>query len=323
MINPRSPLAPRIEALFAASLIAALASGCAPGAGDDSLDPYGRNNEPLGDGTAYTLWIHGRSPGGQHTPGDYTDFSYWGPGDVSAGVNKKAVNWDGAGRIADTNAGIRDALDCFCTGENFCYVVVHSAGNLQIGYALDFYGSSEREIKDATPGADGRCGGTGGTQTGWNIKWVDVAAGAAGGSELADLGYWAASDALTSDLRTGTARTLYDHNNTQGVMFYMFAGANGTAYSGVLPGQDDEAVAYHSSGGLAATGSFCNPGNWFCDGTLNLADQGSKKGKSIVPKYANHYTAFRDDKSQLNHYTKGAWKGVVSAALEDIQNSAR
>jgi len=314
---------PRLSLAFFAPLLAALVTGCAPGAGDDSLDPYGRDNKALGDGAAYTLWIHGRSPGGEHAIGDYDDFSYWGPAKQEAGVNKKAVNWDGAGRIGETNAGIRDALDCFCTGENFCYIAVHSAGNMQIGYALDLYGSTEREIKDATPGEGGRCGGAGGTQVGWNIKWVDVAAGAAGGSELADLGYWAASDALTSDLRTGTARTLYDHNNTQGIMLYMFTGANGTAYSGVLPGQDDEAVAYHSSGGLSATGSFCNAGNWFCDGTLNLADQGSTKGKTNVPKYANHYTAFRDDKSQFNHYTKGAWGGVVSVVVKDVVESTR
>src|SRR4051812_7861481 len=115
----RLSLAPRrITSLFAASLIAAMVSGCAPGTGDESLDAYGRDNKPLGDGTAYTLWIHGRSPGGEHAIGNYDDFSYWGPSDQSAGVNKKAVNWDGAGRIGETNAGIRDALDCFCTGEN-------------------------------------------------------------------------------------------------------------------------------------------------------------------------------------------------------------
>ena len=64
-------------------------------------------------------------------------------------------------------------------------------------------------------------------------------------------------------------RSLYNHNTTQGKIFYMFAGSKGTAYSGVLPGQDDEAVAYHSTGGVSQAGSFCNPGDWFCDGTLN------------------------------------------------------
>ena len=38
---------------------------------------------------------------------------------------------------------------------------------------------------------------------------------------------------------------MYDHNQTRGKIFYMFAGAKGTLYSGILPGQDDEAIAYH------------------------------------------------------------------------------
>src|SRR5262245_40246605 len=110
MDTPRLSLTPRrLSALLAASLVAALTSGCAPGAGEESLDQYGRDNKALGDGMAYTLWIHGRSPGGDHTIGDYNDFAYWGPSAKEAGINKKAVNWDGAGRIAETNGGIRDA----------------------------------------------------------------------------------------------------------------------------------------------------------------------------------------------------------------------
>ena len=35
----------------------------------------------------------------------------------------------------------------------------------------------------------------------------------------------------------------------------------------LLPGQDDEVVAYHSSGGVsgASGASFCNPRDWFCN----------------------------------------------------------
>src|SRR5512133_3249833 len=84
--------------------------------------------------TNYSLWIHGRGGGG--TIGNYSDFGGFGPNTVSAGVNKKAVNWDGYSHIADQNYHVRDALDCFCTGNNWCYIAVHSAGDLQIGYAL-------------------------------------------------------------------------------------------------------------------------------------------------------------------------------------------
>src|SRR5690606_5091706 len=58
----------------------------------------------------YTLWIHGRN-GGTTQPGNYNDFSYWGPASTAAGVNKKAVNWDGRERIGSQNYRVRDALD--------------------------------------------------------------------------------------------------------------------------------------------------------------------------------------------------------------------
>jgi hypothetical protein len=182
--------------------------------------------------TNYSLWINGRNnPGVQG--GNYADFTYWGPAATAAGVNKVSVNWDGASRVADQNFRIRDALDCYCTGDNWCYVAAHRAGNLQIGYAMSLYGGSARTKRTGVV-AGGQCGAAagGGTQTGWTIKWVNVAAGAAGGSELADLGSWAVSDALTSDLKTTTARALYDHNQTGAKWFYMFAGSNGAVQSG-------------------------------------------------------------------------------------------
>lgn len=265
--------------------------------------------------TNHTLWIHGRNTGASTKIGNPEDFSYWGSSNTQAGVNKKAVNWDGVGRISTTNGGIRDALDCYCTGANWCYVLAHSAGDLQIGYALDFYGQSARKRKDARPAAGGVCGDVdGSSQTGWNIYWVGVAGGAGGGSELANLGHWLTSDPLTGDLRTGTARGLYNHNLTRGVTFYLAAGAKGSLYSAALPGQDDEAVAYHSSGGLASTGSFCNPGDWFCDGDLALGTAGSDG----VAKWAYHSVVARDDGENLDHFTRGSWGGVVGRARTEV-----
>lgn len=271
----------------------------------------------------FSLWIHGRNTAQNTTPGNYGNFVYWGPASIAAGVNKKAVNWDGVGRISVTNGRIRDALDCFCTGPNFCYVAVHSAGALQIGYALALFGSSTRNVKNAVPNSSGVCGNSGGTQTGWNIHWVDVASGAAGGSELANVGEWAASDPLTTDLRTSAARSLYNHNTTQGRQLYMFAGGRGTFYSGILPGQDDEAVAYHTTGGLSSTGSFCNPGDFFCDDTLELGTGGSSIGSTPVPKYANHNTQLRDDNEAFDHYAAGNWAGIIGPVRVDMVNFAR
>lgn len=269
--------------------------------------------------TNYSLWINGRSSTAQ--PGNHADFTYWGPASTAAGVNKKSVNWDGYNHVADQNYRIRDALDCYCTGTNWCYVAAHSAGNLQIGYALALYGGSARSVKNATPNASGVCGNsTGGTQTGWNIKWVDVAAGAGGGSELSNVGSWAVSEPLVADLKTTTARALYDHNQTRAKWFYMYAGAKGTLYSAVLPGQDDEAVAYHSAGGVSGSSGagYCNGADWFCN-DLTLGTAANEGGKA---KWSYHSVKFRDDAEGYDHYTKSNWGGVVSKVRADMVANA-
>jgi hypothetical protein len=275
----------------------------------------------ISQATNYSLWINGRNGGGAIA--NYADFTYWGPSSTAAGVNKKAVNWDGHSHVSDQNYLVRNALDCYCTGPNWCYVAAHSAGDLMIGYALSMYGGSTRQVKNATPDASGACGNASGnpTQTGWNIKWVDIAAGAGGGSELADVGDWTTSEPLVSDLKTATARALYDHNNTRSHWFYMYAGASGTLYSFVLPGQDDEAVAYHSSGGVsgASGGAYCNPSDWFCN-DLTLGTAANEGG---TPKWSWHTVAFRDDGENYNHYTNGQWQGVVSLVRQDMANNAR
>lgn len=302
-----------------------LGVGCAATAGEGAAgEDDGAAERASGlTGNLYTLWVHGRWTGAAAAAatGNHDDFSYWGPADVDAGANKRAVNWGGTGRIAESNGWIRDALDCYCTGDNWCVVVGHSAGDPQIGYALSYHGASARPVTDAKPDGSGRCGATGGTQSGWNIKWVSVAGGAAGGTELADLGYWAVSDALTGDLRTDTARALYDHSATQGVWFYRFAGARGAVYSGILPGQDDEVIAYHSSGGMAGTGSFCNPGDWACGDTLPHDEAASPKHG--VPKWDHHTVWLRDDDESYDHYQNGKWGGIVAAVREDTAKYAQ
>ena len=271
--------------------------------------------------TNYSLWIHGRN-GNTTRAGNYADFSYWGPSSTNAGVNKKAVNWNGTQKISVENYRIRDALDCFCTGNNWCYIAAHSAGNLQIGYALSLHGGSTRYKKNAIPNSSGVCGNLDGTtQVGWNIKWVDIASGAGGGSELADHGDWASSEPLTSDLVTTTARAMYNHNTTRSKWFYMFAGAKGTYYSGVLPGQDDEAVAYHSTGGVSGSsgGSYCNPGDAFCGGTLNTGTQACSDGRV---KWSYHTVELRDDGEAYDHYAAGNWAGIVGPVRADMATYA-
>ncbi len=271
--------------------------------------------------TNYSLWVNGRTGGG--TEGNYADFTYWGPASTAAGVNKKSVNWDGYSHIADKNYLVRNALDCYCTGTNWCYIAAHSAGDLMVGYTLAMYGGSTRNVKNAAPASDGTCANasTGGTQTGWNIKFVDIAAGAGGGSELSDAGSWAVSEPLVQDLKTTTARALYNHNTTRSLWFYMYAGAKGTLYSGILPGQDDEAVAYHSSGGISGSSgqSLCNPSDWFCN-DLTLGTAANEGGST---KWSYHSVVFRDDNEAYNHYTNSNWQGVVGLVRTHMVNNAQ
>ena len=277
----------------------------------------------LASATNYTLWINGRAGSGANgTPGNYNDFSYWGPSSTPAGVNKKAVNWDGRSSTASQSVRLRDALDCFCTGNNWCYIATYSAGDLLTGYTLANFGGSVRQPKNANPNANGVCGASGAPdQTGWNIKWVRVAAGAAGGSELSDIGAWTTSEALVQDLKTSTSRAMYNHNVTRNIWFYMYAGARGTAYSFVLPGQDDEVVAYHSSGGVAGNAgrSLCNPGDWFCD-DLRLGTETNQGGSS---KWSLHSVQFRDDGEDYNHYGEGNWAGIIGVMRGAVVSSAQ
>jgi hypothetical protein len=267
----------------------------------------------------YTLWINGRTGGG--VVGDYGSFSYWGPASTAGGVNKKAVNWDGYNSIASQNDKIRNALDCFCTGSNWCYVATHSAGDLMLGYTLANYGGSSRMKKNAVAGSGGVCSNSDGSaQTGWNIKWVRTASGAAGGTELADAGSWALSEPLVKDLKTSTARAMYNHSSTRSVWFYMYAGAKGTAYSGILPGQDDEVVAYHSTGGVAGSsgGAYCNPSDWFCN-DLTMGTAANEGGSA---KWGYHSVVFRDDAEAYNHYASGNWQGIVGVVRNAMVSSA-
>ncbi|MES2018391.1 MAG: hypothetical protein V4484_18035 [Pseudomonadota bacterium] len=267
----------------------------------------------------YSLWVNGRGGGG--TVGNYASWGAWGPATTAAGVNKKAVNWDGRNSISSQNIKLRNALDCFCTGANWCYVATHSAGDLMMGYAMANYGASSRVKKNAVAAADGTCGNSdGSSQTGWNIKWVRTASGAGGGSELADNGDWTTSEPLVSDLKTATARAMYDHNATRGVMFYMYAAAKGTLYSGILPGQDDEVVAYHSTGGVSGSsgGSWCNPSDWFCN-DLTLGTAANEGGRA---KWTNHSVAFRDDNESYSHSGNHNWEGIVSVVRTAMVNNA-
>ena len=114
------------------------------------------------------------------------------------------------------------------------------------GFTLDVYGT------------------TSGTPR-WRVNRVLALASGEGGSELGSLS--STNDAIaffgrvfgldtrivTSSLRyttPGVVRPAYDHNDTAGSPWFHVAGYNGDFFSsGLLPGQDDGVVAFHSACG--------------------------------------------------------------------------
>jgi hypothetical protein len=243
-------------------------------------------------GTTTTLYIHGRNPDGLPA-----GWSYWLT--QRPGVNAVPVNWVGTDPIGQTNATIRNALDTYCTGNNWCYVACHSAGCAQIGYAIADYGT------------------TAGVDT-WNIYWIAAAGSAEGGSELADLGmFFGGPLPLDMDLQTTVMRQMYDHDSTDGIVHWMFAGSGYSDFhpelnadGAILPGDDDLAVAYHSSCGVnntayASTIAWCNSTDLFCSGnSVNLGTQ------SYL--WQDHVIEYLDTEGAYSHFIADSNAGICS-----------
>jgi hypothetical protein len=204
---------------------------------------------PSAHATNYSLWIHGRdtATGSGCTGGTPSGWSYWdGLPQESSGVNAIAVNYDGRNYVSVTNPTVVSALNTYCTGSNSCYVACHSTGCLQIGYAYDHAYSSSNP---------------------WHINWVMAAGSAAGGSELADDGYWAVSDCITTDLKTSNARSSYNHDKVGDLIAgYVYTSSGGdwaAATTAFFPGGgaggsggNDSAVAFHSSAHYRSIGTY-------------------------------------------------------------------
>jgi len=258
---------------------------------------------PGANGGRHTLYINGRDPGG--TPNEW---DYWGG--ARPGVDPIPVNWDGRQRVADSNATVRDALDNYCRGDNECYLACHSAGCAQVGYALAMFGQEG--------GADR-----------WNILWVATAGSAEGGSELAETpNMFGEGVPLDQDLRVGTMRQLYAHDNTAGVKLFMFAGAGYSdahpsygAGGPFLPGDDDLAVAYHSALGVSNTAfqkedAWCNKTSFFCPG--KVIDEGAHSYQ-----WPNHEVQYLDLKSDYSHFLADSNGGICTEMFRYMEENAR
>ncbi|MCE9571914.1 MAG: hypothetical protein K8W52_02040 [Deltaproteobacteria bacterium] len=141
-------------------------------------------------------------------------------------------------------------LNTYCGAGNTCRLYGYSNGGAAISKALSVYGNGQ-----------------------WNIAYVMTVGSAEGGSELAGTGWLAqiiGGCAMASQITTSSYRNGWNHNDTDGKQTYMLAGTKAfsgvnSASSALLPGQDDGAVAMHSSGGYATTGSWndaCQAGRY-------------------------------------------------------------
>jgi hypothetical protein len=173
----------------------------------------------------------------------------------------------------------------YCSGADTCFVYTYSAGDAVVGYLF-----ANRA-------------------TNWNVGFVNVVAGAGGGSRLAGDIAALLGCPLANDLTESNVRNAYNHNDTNAEMVYRLGGykelfesriacVTGSALNWLsfglvdhhcLSGKNDGAVEYHSAGGYSTAGvyaDFWNSGSHWAPGYSQsyLAPSGSDEGRGL-----NHY----------------------------------
>ncbi|TGN10509.1 hypothetical protein [Leptospira ilyithenensis] len=226
----------------------------------------------------YTVFIHGKS-GSNHNGVGTTDVNnYWGTSTSTVSGSKIFIGYDGTtdprtygSSRAQTN--VTTGLTNYCKGTNSCKVVCHSAGC----YAIEYWLAS--------------LGGTA-TSKGFNITKVTALAAASGGSELASAlngaTFGFGGNAMDKALIVGTARGAFNHNNTGSVGVYHVPGYKGMAGASlILPGEDDYAVAYHSSCGYNKAGGLDK-----CQSSLTQSEGIWPFNSNVTyTQYTGHYRA--------------------------------
>lgn len=177
-------------------------------------------------------------------------------------------------------------LDTYCTGGDECLIYTYSNGGAVVSKALALSDTSR-----------------------WNILWVLSAASNEGGSEISDnflaapvtsIGFMCG---LADEIGTTDHRAGWNHNDTGGTLFYLFAGRDEWWYTGGFPdffggSANDGAVAYHSSGGLNDTFHVSDDEPWLC----------------YQPQYhwAGHQAAFTCEGVDRDHFS------MAMAGIEEL-----
>ena len=211
-------------------IISLFTVGCTVGAETATPGLSGFASE-TGDGTGMTYAIHiggvcstsftGSKGGGELGQWD-------GVISVDAAVDQRE-------NMAQATSDLEAILDEHCVGGDWCYLFTYSNSGATLSRVLSI------------------------SDTEYNIVWALNAASNEGGSELGGTGWIGevfGGCTLTGHIGTSDHRSGWNHNDTGGATFYMLGGYKAMApwvQSAVLPGEDDGAVAFHSSGGYNDT----------------------------------------------------------------------
>ncbi|MCW7495304.1 hypothetical protein ND860_02110 [Leptospira levettii] len=226
----------------------------------------------------YTVFIHGKSDKNHNGVGTTDVNSYWGSSTSSVSGSKIFIGYDGTSDprtygSARAQTNIATGLTNYCKGANSCKIVCHSAGCYAIEYWLSNLGSTA-------------------SSKGFNLTGVTALAAASGGSELASalngITFGFAGNAMDKSLIVSTARGAFNHNNTAGVAVNHVPGYKGLiGASAILPGEDDYAVAYHSSCGYNKAGGLNK-----CQSSLTQSEGIWPFNSNVTyTQYSGHYRA--------------------------------
>ena len=201
-----------------------------------------------------TIFVHGKSSNNFCNPDDTKDLvvgsttNYWGTMTNTVSGKKFFVGYDGKSDprtygSCRAQTVLSKVLATRCKGVDTCKVVCHSAGC----YASEFWLSN---LGSATA-----------SSLGYKITGVTALAAASGGSELASalnaISFGYAGNAMDQALRVTNARSSFNHNLTGGLNVAHVPGYKGMiGASAILPGEDDFAVAYHSTCGMSEAAGF-------------------------------------------------------------------
>ncbi|MCB1157249.1 MAG: hypothetical protein H7A25_14400 [Leptospiraceae bacterium] len=200
----------------------------------------------LSAGTIY-VFVHGKSDKNHNGTGTTDVNGYWGSSANAVSGTKYFVGYDGTTDprtygTARAQTNLTTVMNQRCKGADTCKIICHSAGCYATEYWLDKLGASA-------------------ASKGYKISGVTALAAASGGSELASalngLTFGFAGNAMDKSLIVNTARSSFNHNDTAGVTVAHVPGYKGMfGASAILPGEDDYAVAYHSSCGYNTAGGL-------------------------------------------------------------------